>query len=207
MPNIQPNDPIAKTIKALTANKMEAFFAASHEELFALIAKLAPEGSSVSFGGSVTLKELKMDEYIQSHNYEFLDRNAPGVDEQKLFRQVYSADAYITSANAVSEQGDLFFVDGNGNRVSAVVFGPNRVIVVVGANKIVADEDAAWQRIRAVAAPLNAKRLERDTGCIAAGRCVDCRKPERVCCHYLRSSFQRIPDRIKVIILDEALGY
>ena len=110
-------------------------------------------------------------------------------------------------ATAANQCEGAYNVDGRGNRVAAMIFGPKRVIVVAGANKIVPDVHAAVKRLRAVAAPLNAKRLDLATGCRNAGRCVDCRSPQRICCDYVKIGFQQDPQRIKVLLLPEEYGY
>ena len=119
----------------------------------------------------------------------------------------FDSDVYFAGTNAVTENGCLYNVDGNGNRVAAMIYGPKSVVVVVGVNKIVSDLDAAKERVRKIAAPANTVRLSCDTPCAKTGECMDCNSPSRICCNFVVMSNQRVKDRLKVIILDESLGY
>ena len=147
---------------------------------------------------------------LRSGAYHFLDRGAPGLtpeDIGKIYRQIFSADCYFASANAVTEAGEVLNVDGNANRVAAITFGPASVILVVGSNKIVKDLAAADARVKAVAAPANAKRLSCKTPCAVTGQCENCQSPGRICCTYVLHRYQRVPGRIKVILVGQELGY
>ena len=197
-----------RTIQALARNQMEGILVENPSQLRETILRLVPKGSLVSCGGSVTLGQTGVMDLLREGSYRFLDREGKTNEEKEaLYREVFSADAYFTSTNAITENGELYNVDGRGNRVAAMIFGPKRVIVVAGANKIVPDVHAAVKRLRAVAAPLNAKRLDLATGCRNAGRCVDCRSPQRICCDYVKIGFQQDPQRIKVLLLPEEYGY
>ena len=167
-----------------------------------------------SCGGSVTLKECGVDALMRSGDYNFLDR-AKADDVAKLYRDCFSADAYLTSANAVTEKGELVNVDGNANRVGCITFGPKKVIFVVGANKIVKDIAEGFKRVKTVAAPKNAVRLNTATPCRELGHCIcvdgdigdGCKSHQRMCVQYVVTAFQRDKNRIKVIITPESLGY
>ena len=199
-----------RTAQALRANRMEAYCAAAAADVPALVERLMHEGDTVAAGGSMTLEECGVMALLRSGKYRFLDRYAPGLTPeqvQRIYRQAFSADVYLASANAVTEQGELFNVDGNGNRVAAIAFGPKSVILVVGCNKIVRDLDEAQARLEAVAAPANAARLQTATPCAQTGRCENCKSPQRICCTYTVHRAQREPGRIKVILVREALGY
>ena len=207
---------LERTVKALQANRMEACWVRSKADALAKVKELLPQGAVVSNGGSMTLAECGIMDLLRSGDYEFLDRDAVTKEElPALFRKVFSADAYLMSSNAVTEQGELYNVDGNGNRVSALIFGPASVIVVAGANKIVPDIPAAVQRVKRTAAPVNAMRLHQDTPCGACGTCAGvrgdlaagCKAEQRICCSYVVSGYQRFPNRIKVILVTENLGY
>lgn len=205
---------IQKTIDALKANNMEVFYAESKEEIPGIVKNILNEGDTISCGGSVTLKECGVDTLMRSGTYNFLDR-AQTEDVQKLYRECFSADAYLTSANAVTENGELINVDGNANRVSCITFGPKKVICVVGANKIVKDINEGFKRVKTVAAPKNAVRLDTNTPCKELGHCIcvdgsfadGCKSSQRMCVQYVVTSFQRDKNRIKVIITPESLGY
>lgn len=209
---------IEKTIKNLEKNNISAYFVKTKGEIVPIIEKLVEKDAMVAWGGSVTLKEAGVIEHLKSGRYRYLDRDAEGLTRDQvmdIFRQSFGADAYFCSSNAVTEEGELYNVDGNANRISAIAFGPKKVIMVVGTNKIVPDIDSAVKRVKTIAAPKNCKRLSCDTYCFQKGHCIDveggigkgCESPARICRHYLVSAKQAQKDRINVIIVDEELGY
>lgn len=201
---------LERTAKALRENRMEAYIAANRDEAREKLLSLLPPVCTVTHGGSVTLAECGVPEALRAGGYTYLDRGAPGLrpDEvQKLYRDAFSADCYLGSANAVTEKGEIFNVDGNGNRVAAYIFGPKSVILIVGMNKIVPDVDAALERLRSTAAPANVARLNGSAPCSKTGHCMNCRSESRICCDYVVQGYQRIPGRIKVILVAETLGY
>ncbi|MCK8058647.1 MULTISPECIES: lactate utilization protein [unclassified Fusibacter] len=201
---------IDRTIEALKKNNMNAYFVEHHEMLVQLLKDLIPEKSTVGIGGSMTLFETGTVDFLRSHDINFLDRYQPDLtpeDIKQIYRDSFSADIYMTSSNAVTESGNLYNVDGRGNRVAAMIYGPDKVIVVVGSNKIVRDDQAAILRNREIAAPANAKRLSRKTPCNHLGYCTDCDSPDRICANFVFMRKQMVKDRIHVLILDEQLGY
>ena len=209
---------IKKTIENLEKNNIKTYFLESKEEVIPLIETLVGEGKTVACGGSVTLTETGVLEHLKSGRYNFLDRYAPGLTPEEtaeVFRKSFSADAYFCSTNAVTEAGELYNVDGNANRISAISFGPKKVIMIVGTNKIVSDLDEAVKRVKTIAAPKNCKRLGCETYCFYEGYCADseggmgkgCESPARICRHYLVSAKQAQKDRINVIFVNEELGY
>ena len=139
----------------------------------------------------------------------YLDRSAGKNPDEvgEIMRKAFVSDSFLSSSNAITENGELYNVDGNGNRVAAMIYGPKQVVVVVGVNKIVNDIDEAVARVVKVAAPKNTVRLERATPCVKTGVCGHCRSEDRICCSYVTLAQQRVPDRIKVVIVDEELGY
>lgn len=206
-----------KTIANLEKNRMNVRVAENKEEALKILEQLLPIGGSVTHGGSVTLSECGVPQLLKNGNYEYLDRTAVA-DPMEVYQKGYGADVFLTSANAITENGELYNVDGNSNRISAICFGPKKVIVLAGVNKIVASLDDAIYRVKTVAAPLNAKRLSCDTYCAKFGKCVSlekkdatmtdgCGAKKRICRNYLISSAQRDPDRITVILIKENLGY
>lgn len=197
-----------RTAQALRKNQMEAYCVDCAADVLPLLKTLIAPGTCVSMGGSVSLQECGVPAFLRTGDYEFLDREAVTGDAVgELYRKAFFADYYLSSANAVTEQGEIFNVDGNGNRVAALAFGPQNVILVVGCNKIVEDLHEAHRRLRHLAAPANTKRLNRNTPCAKAGICADCRSPERICCTYTVQRFSKTPGRIKVILVAEPLGY
>lgn len=211
---------VETTLKNLRRNRMEAYFVDTKEQACDLVKKLVQPGATVSCGGSVTLKETGVYDVIASGDYHFLDRSACKTPEETdaLYRQVFSADAFFTSANAVTENGELYNVDGNSNRVAAIVFGPKSVICVCGVNKLVKNIDEAIHRVKTKAAPPNTVRLGIETPCAKTGECISLRQENpdmcagchgdgRICCNYVVSAQQRHINRIKVIIIGDQYGY
>ncbi len=198
---------IEKTIGNLRNNKMAAYYVEKAADVVPLVCELCEEGESVAVGGSMTLFECGLIDHLDSGRYRFLNRYAPKVDLEKLNRDVFSVDTFFTSSNAITENGELYNVDGFGTRIAPMIFGPQSVIVVAGYNKIVSDLDAAAKRVREIAAPANAMRLDRKVPCKIIGFCQQCRSDERICADYLVISQQKIKNRIKVILVGEELGY
>lgn len=212
----QNRSSITRTIDKLQQNQMSACYVPSRQQAVEKVKELLHPGDVVACGGSMTLEECGIMDVLKSGDYRFLDRDAPGItpeERQEIYRQSFCADAYLCSANAVTENGELYNVDGNSNRVAALVFGPKRVIVVAGYNKLVKDIEEAVARVKRIAAPANAIRLGCDTYCAKAGHCVSdrigegCRSKDRVCANYVVTAQQRIKGRIYVILVGEPLGY
>lgn len=212
------NTIIENTIKNLEKNNIEALYVESKEDVVPLIEKLVPQGSTVAVGGSVSLDESGVLSHLRSGRYEFFDRYAQGLSREEVmevYRKSFGVDAYFCSSNAVTEEGELYNVDGNANRIGAIAFGPKTVIMVVGVNKIVKNIDEAVKRVKTIAAPKNCRRLDCRTYCFEKGHCMDmdggmgkgCDSPQRICRHYLVSAKQAVMGRIKVIIVNEELGY
>ncbi|MBQ0083983.1 MAG: lactate utilization protein [Clostridiales bacterium] len=206
-----------KLLKNLANNNMEAYFVKTKGEIVPLVKKLINKGDTISCGGSVTLAECGVADLMKSGDYNFLDRAVCRTPEEitEIYRKTYSADAFFCSANAVTENGELYMVDGRANRISAVLHGPESVICIVGKNKIVPDFKAAVKRVKTVAAPKNAKRLNMKTPCAVTGVCcmpdgepgTGCKCEDRICADFVLLSQQMIKNRIKVIICGEELGY
>ena len=206
--------------EALKKNNMEFYYAPTKEEVCPIVASLMKDGDIVTHGGSATIKECGLGELLNSGKYIYLDRSKASSPEEavKIYRQAFSANVYISSTNAVTEDGVLYNVDGNSNRIAAIAFGPDSVIIIAGYNKIVRDLKEAEVRVKNTAAPPNCVRLECDTYCRETGSCVSLNKADhqmsdgcssegRVCCNYLISAQQRHKGRIKVIIVGEELGF
>ncbi len=212
---------VQKTIQNLEANNMKVYYVDQKEDVLPLITTLVSEESRVAVGGSVTLFETGVIDHLRSGRYDFLDRYAEHLTREqitKIYQESFSVDTYFTSTNAITEAGELYNVDGTGNRVSAIEYGPASVIVVAGINKIVPDIETAVHRVKTIAAPKNCVRLQFDTYCSKTGHCVSlnkenpemaegCSSDSRVCCYYSICGRQRVKDRIKVILVGETLGY
>lgn len=198
---------LERAMDNLRRNNMEAYYVNTCAEAVELVKGLCPAGQTVSCGGSQTLKECGVLSLLRNGEYKFLDREAPGADADEIYHKTFSCDTYFMSSNAITETGELYNVDGNSNRVAALLYGPKSVIVLAGYNKVVRNVSAAIQRVREIAAPANACRLKRKTPCTTAGTCCDCKSDERICCNMVISGFQRVTGRIKVVLIGEPLGY
>jgi len=201
---------IKRTMENLEKNNIESYFVEDNSALIEKISEFVKEGDTVSVGGSMTLFETGVIEFLRNGKFNFLDRYEQGLngnDIKDIFRKTFSADAYFVSSNAVTEKGELYNVDGTGNRVAAMIYGPDNVIVIVGVNKIVRDVQEAIERNKEYAAPANAKRLNRNTPCTKVGYCMDCSSSERICNDYVLIRRQGQKGRIKVIIVGKELGY
>lgn len=162
------------------------------------------------YGENDRTDELGVFDFLRKGDYIFYDKYVPGLtseDKRGLYIQNFAADTFITGTNAVTTDGKLFNIDGNGSRVAPMIYGPRQVIVVVGTNKITEDVESAIQRVRQIAAPMDAKRLKKETPCTKLNRCVDCRHPQRICNDFVLITGQFVKDRIKVIIIDMEIGY
>ncbi len=210
---------IEKTLKNLESNNISAFYAENREEVADIIKSLVPAGSTVSNGGSETLAQTGVLDLLSGGDYVFYDRRGLEDDDlRECYVRAFGCDAYFCSSNAVTQNGELYNVDGNSNRVACIVYGPKQVIMVVGKNKIVPDLESAVNRVKQQAAPKNTVRLQKKTPCAATGQCVSlngedseicagCRSSERICCNFVVSAYQRHKGRIKVILVNEDLGY
>ena len=195
------------TMKHLKERHFGCTIVEDEKEALALIQSMVKEGDTVSVGGSMTLFETGVIDYLE-HNTEitYLDRYHTD-DVHDVFRKAFSADVYITSTNALTMSGKLFNVDRNGNRVAAMIYGPKKVLVLAGINKIVKDDEAAIKRIQTIATPANCLRLKQDTPCTKTGFCVDCRSEARLCASHVVQDYCHIKDRIHVIIMMKEAGY
>lgn len=212
---------IQETMKNLEANNMKPYFCETSQEALELVKSLLAKGDTVTCGGSMTLRDTGIDALLRSGDYNFLDRSREGITPEEIeavYIGAFTADAYLMSTNALTVRGELYNVDGNSNRVAALLYGPRSVIVVCGYNKIVENLDEAVERVKKIAAPLNTKRLHTNSYCENAGECMSlrednpfmcdgCKGAGRICCNFVVSAQQRKKDRIKVIIVGEELGY
>ncbi len=196
-------------VETLRKNLFEAEAVENIEEARKRLFDIIPEEVSVSFGGSTTLQDMGVFDDLRKGNYQFIDWGIPDAEQKdKLRKQSLTADYYVTSSNAITMNGELVNIDGRGNRVAVLCYGPSKVMVVVGKNKIVDNVEAGLKRIGEVAAPLNAKRLNKKTPCVTTGKCQDCSSPERICNITVIHTKQNCnPGRIHVIMVNEDLGY
>lgn len=201
---------VSRTIKSLEQHNMEGYFVKNGTELKEILEGLIKEGSTVGVGDSMTLFETGVIDFLRKGNYVFLDKykeNLTSEDKREIYIKNFSADTFLSSTNALTENGELFNIDGNGSRVAPMVYGPKQVIIIAGINKIVKDMEEAERRVRRFAAPIDAKRLGKDTPCTKMGYCVDCKSSDRICNDFVTIKGQFIKGRIKIIIVGKELGY
>ncbi len=204
------NEKLAKKVIAgLRSRNMTGYYAETKEEALALALKLIPEGSTVGWGGSVSIHEIGLQQAVINGNYRELNREICRTPEESraLMLACFDADYYLCSSNAITEDGILVNMDGNSARVAAICFGPRHVLMVVGMNKVTRDVDSAISRLRNVAAPCNAQRFDIETPCKVTGACADCKSPDTICCQMVITRFSRHKDRIHVILVNDNLGF
>jgi Uncharacterised ACR, YkgG family COG1556. len=199
-----------RAVEALKQNFFDAMYIETVPEAVVEVIKFINPGCTVGFGGSQTTKNMGLAEAITAAGGVILNHNDPDLSpEQRIevMRQQQVCDVFISSSNAVTLDGVLCNVDGHGNRISAMIFGPRKVVIIAGTNKICKDEAAAWERVKAIAAPLNMKRLNRPNPCTKTGECMDCNLPTRGCNAYLTLRKKPSLTDFSVIIIGEDLGY
>ena len=204
---VKRNELLAQTvIKGLESRNMTGYYAADREEALKLALSLIPKGSSVTMGGAMSAREIGLVDALKGPDYNFIDRDAIA-DKRAAMLAAYDADLFLSSANAMTEDGILVNIDGNANRVSAIAQGPKKVLVIAGMNKVCKDLDSAMKRARNVAAPINAQRFGLNTPCAKTGACMDCKSPDTICCQFLITRYSRHKDRIHVILVNDNLGF
>lgn len=200
----------AKLVKNLARRHFEACYCPTAAEARQKVSELIPDGSSVTWGGTMTVRDLGIPQMLRERGtLDVWDRDLVSTEEEKLemYRRAFRADYYLSSANALSEDGVIVNIDGNGNRVAAITWGPQHVIFVIGLNKVAQDAEAALKRARSTASPINAARFDIQTPCQTDGLCHNCNSPQSICnyVHFLRNSSK--PGRIIVVLVGESLGY
>ena len=198
-----------RMIKSLNRRNMDAYYCPTADEAIAKVQQLIPDGSTVTWGGSMTLRDMGLTAALHNRGtLRLLDRDmaADRAEAVEIYLQAFRADYYLSSANAISEDGVIVNIDGNGNRVAAITFGPEHVIFVIGLNKVAQTTEAALARARSTAAPINTARFDIKTPCRTDGVCHNCNSPESICnhVHFLRNSPRR---RHIVVLVGEPLGY
>lgn len=196
-------------LKNLKKRNMDGYYFSSKSELANAVKSMLPEGCSIGWGGSESVKEAGIMDMLLSGNYSLIDRSLAKTPEESrdIYAKTVMADYYFMSTNAITYDGELINIDGTGNRVACLIHGPKYVFVIAGMNKVVQDIDAGIFRSQNMAAPPNAKRLNRQTPCNAAGTCGDCLSPDCMCSQIVITRRSMIQDRIKVFLVGEELGY
>lgn len=197
-----------KVVENLKRRHFDAYYCQTSSEAKELILSLIPNTDLVAWGGSVTMQQLGILDAVRTSN-PVIDRDCAKTPEERadMMRQSLLSDTFLMSSNAISEDGQLFNIDGNGNRVAALVYGPKQVIVAAGMNKIAKTVDDAWSRTRNTAAPFNAQRFDLPNPCSTTGSCADCLCPTSICASMLRTRICRPAGRIKVVLIGEDLGF
>lgn len=201
---------VERTIKNLNMRNMEGYYIRDRKELIDKLTGLIPKNSTIGIGDSMTLFETGVIDFLRNGSFNFLDKYKEGItkeEKKELYIKNFSVATFISGTNAITEEGELYNIDGNGSRVAPMIYGPSQVIIIVGINKLVKNIEEAKLRVRQYAAPIDAKRLNRDTPCTKLGYCVDCKSSNRICNDFVTISGQFIKGRIKVIIIGEQLGY
>ncbi len=195
--------------KNLQSRGFEAWYCENKEEALAQALRLIPEGSSVSWGGCQSVEEIGLLDAVRKGNYQVIDRDTAKTPEERkaLMKQGLTCDVFLAGTNAITEDGELVNIDGNGNRVAAMTFGPDSVIVIAGMNKLAKTVMDAANRARTVAAPINAQRFNLQTPCQIDGMCHDCNVPDSICSYIVRTRRCKPAGRIKVILVGESLGF
>lgn len=200
------NEILAETvIKGLKSRNMTGYYAKNKEEALKLALGLIEKGSSITMGGCMSAKEIGLVSALKEGDYHFIDRTK--LEPREALLAAYDADIFLSSANALTDDGILVNIDGNANRVSCIAQGPKKVLFIVSMNKICSDLDSAMKRARNIAAPANAQRFDIKTPCKLTGKCTDCKSPDTICCQFLITRYSRHPERIHVILVNEDLGF
>lgn len=200
---------VKRVLKNLKQNFFDACYFNSSKEVVNHVLRNIYPGINIAFGGSMTVKEIELKNALIEAGANIIDHNKPGLSENEklsVMRSQLTSDLFICSSNAVTQEGHLINVDGNGNRVAAMIFGPKKVIVIAGINKIVNNEQDAFKRLELIAGPMNMKRLERNTPCGADGICHDCSSPQRGCRAYSVIKKRPALTPFEVIIVGENIG-
>lgn len=196
-------------IKNLEKRQIEAYYCEDKASALEKALNLIPKGSTIGWGGSVTLSEIGLIDAVKNGEYSIIDRDkATNLEEQKaVYSQICSSDFFLMSTNAITLNGELINIDGRGNRVAFLCYGPENVLIVAGMNKVVSSIESGFERASNVSAPPNAIRLNRKTPCAITGKCEDCYSPDCMCSQFIVTRRSGIPNRIKIILVGEELGY
>ena len=196
-------------IKNLDKRGMEAYYVDNKDDALKMALRFVTPGSSVSWGGSMSINEIGLIPALKAWDCTVLDRTVPKTEEEKkeIFGKVAVCDYYFMSTNAITMDGELVNIDGTGNRVASLIFGPSNVVIIAGMNKVADNLESAVDRARNTAAPMNTIRLDRKTPCTQVGRCMDCMSPDCICNQFVVTRRSTPAGRIKIILVGEELGY
>jgi hypothetical protein len=199
-----------KVVAALAKNNFSAEYAPDETTALERALAIIPQNATIGLGGSVSVRKIGLIDALKKRGNNVIDHNAGGLSSEEKYvkrRQEMTSDVFITSSNAVTLDGQLINVDGIGNRVAGLAFGPGKVLLVIGVNKIVEDVEAGLKRLRVIASPLNNKRLSLPNPCAQTGVCVNCSSPERICNITTITHKKPMQSDMHIIIVGENLGY
>lgn len=196
---------IQSVINDLQRRNIKGYYAANKEDALKIALDLIPEESTISMGGCTSAHELGLIHTLEEGNYNYLDRSK--MNPRSALLAAYDSDIFLSSVNAMTQDGIIVNIDGNSNRVSCIAQGPKKVIFIVGVNKICSDLDSAMKRARNVAAVSNAQRFNVNTPCKKTGKCANCLSPDTICCEFLITRYSRHTDRMHMIIVNDSLGF
>ena len=197
-----------KVADALNKRHFEAYYVSTKEDAVKKILEIIPSNHSVAWGGTMTMDQLGLKDKLSAAGYTLIDRDKGATleEREKIMHEALNCGSFIMSSNAITEDGQLFNIDGKGNRVAALIYGPQNVIIIAGMNKVVQNMDAAYDRVRGYAAPANAQRFDIDTPCKKIGECADCLSSSTICAQFVTTRICKPAGRIKVVLIGEELG-
>lgn len=201
---------IEQLIKSLKKNRIEGIYFSSETDLTNFFIDNLKPGTTVGTGDSLTIEQLGLFDYLRQSNIRFLDKYQPDITKEEkaqLYRDNFSADIFLSGINAITLEGKIFNLDGNGSRIAPIIYGPKRVLLVCGTNKIVQNDEEAISRIKNIAAPIDAKRLNKKTPCTKTGICMNCKSVDKICNYYTIIQGQFDKERIKVLLINGKYGF
>ncbi len=204
------NEIIEKAIDSFRRNNIQGYYVSNKNELIDLLKKMIPENSTIGSGDSITLEQLGVFDYLRNSNVMFYDKHKKDLtsdQKREIYLENFRADIFISGSNAITAEGAIINIDGNGSRVAPMLYGPQKVILIVGTNKLTNNMAEGLNRVRQISAPLDAKRLKKNAPCVKLGRCIDCKSADRICNDFVIISRQFDPNRIHVIIVEGDYGY
>lgn len=196
-------------VKNLKARHFDAYYCSDRNQALEKALELIPKDATVGWGGAYSAQQIGLMDAVKTGDYQVYDRDSckTAEDRVKMMKKCLTADVFLTGANAISLDGQMVNIDGNGNRVAAIVYGPDSILVIAGMNKVVDTLEDAVKRATTIAAPLNQQRFPNQTPCQITGSCADCKSPECICNQILITRNCRPAGRIKFILVGEELGY
>lgn len=203
-------DIISKTVTALKWNRISAQYIEVRSNIFSIIDSFISPGITVGVGDSETMKQLSIYEHLKSLDIRYLDKHNPVLskeEKREIYINNFNADLFISGVNALTTDGKIFNLDGNGSRAAPIIYGPKKVLLICGTNKIVESDSEAFERIKNTAAPIDAKRLNKKTPCVVTGKCMNCSSPDKICnyCTIIQGQFDI--NRINVLIVNGQYGF